>query len=85
MKKQLVSILTAGCLMAAMVPAAFAADTNDLQAQINAAQAGSTITLSENTTITEPLVIDHSAAHVRTSDFKSRMSCCTSVICPSSL
>lgn len=58
MKKQLVSILTAGCLMAAMVPAAFAADTNDLQAQINAAQAGSTITLSENTTITEPLVID---------------------------
>ena len=26
MKKQLVSILTAGCLMAAMVPAAFAAD-----------------------------------------------------------
>lgn len=58
MKKQLVSILTAGCLMAAMVPAAFAADTNDLQAQINAAQAGSTITLSENTTITEPLVIN---------------------------
>lgn len=58
MKKQLVSILTAGCLMAAMVPAAFAADANDLQAQINAAQAGSTITLSENTTITEPLVID---------------------------
>lgn len=58
MKKQLVSILTAGCLIAAMVPAAFAADTNDLQAQINAAQAGSTITLSENTTITEPLVID---------------------------
>lgn len=58
MKKQIVSILTAGCLMAAMVPAAFAADTNDLQAQINAAQAGSTITLSENTTITEPLVID---------------------------
>lgn len=58
MKKRILSILTAGCLMAAMVPAAFAADTNDLQAQINAAQAGSTITLSENTTITEPLVID---------------------------
>lgn len=58
MKKRILSILTAGCLMAAMVPAAFAAYTNDLQAQINAAQAGSTITLSENTTITEPLVID---------------------------
>ncbi len=58
MKKRILSILTAGCLMTAMVPAAFAADTNDLQAQINAAQAGSTITLSENTTITEPLVID---------------------------
>ena len=36
MKKQLLSILTAGCLMAAMVPAAFAADANDLQAQIDA-------------------------------------------------
>ena len=35
MKKQLLSILTAGCLMAAMVPAAFAADANDLQAQID--------------------------------------------------
>lgn len=58
MKKRILSILTAGCLMATMVPAVFAADTNDLQAQINAAQAGSTITLSENTTITEPLVID---------------------------
>lgn len=58
MKKRILSILTAGCLMATMVPAAFAADTNDLQAQINAAQAGSTVTLSENTTITEPLVID---------------------------
>lgn len=43
MKKQLLSILTAGCLMAAMVPAAFAADANDLQAQIDAAEAGSTI------------------------------------------
>ena len=41
MKKQLLSILTAGCLMAAMVPAAFAADANDLQAQIDAAEAGS--------------------------------------------
>ena len=62
MKKRILSILTAGCLMATMVPAVFAADTNDLQAQINAAQAGSTITLSENTTITEPLVIDKAIA-----------------------
>ena len=58
MKKQLVSILTAGCLMAAMVPAAFAADTNDLQEQINNAPAGSTVTLSADTTITDTLVID---------------------------
>lgn len=58
MKKRLLSLLMAMCLMATMVPAAFAADTNDLQERINAAQAGSTITLSENTTITEPLVID---------------------------
>ena len=55
MKKQLLSILTAGCLMAAMVPAAFAADANDLQAQIDAAEAGSTIKLNENTTITSAM------------------------------
>ena len=54
MKKQLLSIFTAGCLMAAMVPAAFAADANDLQAQIDAAEAGSSIKLNENTTITTP-------------------------------
>ena len=60
MKKQLLSILTAGCLMAAMVPAAFAADANDLQAQIDAAEAGSTIKLNENTTITTPLNINKS-------------------------
>ena len=58
MKKQLVSILTAGCLIAAMVPAAFAADANDLQEQINNAPAGSTVTLSADTTITDTLVID---------------------------
>ena len=60
MKKQLLSILTAGCLMAAMVPAAFAADANDLQAQIAAAEAGSTIKLNKNTTITTPLNINKS-------------------------
>lgn len=60
MKKQLLSILTAGCLMAAMVPAAFAADANDLQAQIDAAEAGSTIKLNENATITTPLNINKS-------------------------
>ena len=59
-EKQLLSILTAGCLMAAMVPAAFAADANDLQAQIDAAEAGSTIKLNENTTITTPLNINKS-------------------------
>ncbi len=60
-EKQLLSILTAGCLMAAMVPAAFAADANDLQAQIDAAEAGSTIKLNENTTITTPA--EHQQEH----------------------
>ena len=45
MKKQLVSILTAGCLMAAMVPAAFAADASDLQARIDAAAPGAVVNL----------------------------------------
>lgn len=60
MKKRLLSLLTALCLMATMVPAAFAADTNDLQARINAAAAGTTVVLNENTTITTPLNIDKS-------------------------
>lgn len=60
MKKRLLSMLMAMCLMAAMVPAAFAADTNDLQARINAAAAGTTVVLNENTTITTPLNIDKS-------------------------
>lgn len=58
MKKQVLSLLTAFCLMLSLAPAAFAADTNDLQAQINNAVAGSTVTLTGNVTLDTTLAID---------------------------
>ena len=58
MKKQLVSILTAGCLMAAMVPAAFAADASDLQARIDAAAPGAVVNLEGDETISTPIIIN---------------------------
>ncbi len=58
MKKQLVSILTAGCLMAAMVPAAFAADATMSEAEFRSAVAeGGTVTMTGDVTLTSPLTI----------------------------
>lgn len=58
MKKRLLSMLMAMCLMATMVPAAFATGGSDLQTRINNATAGETITLTGNETISSTLVID---------------------------
>lgn len=58
MKKKFLSLLVAGCLMASMVPAAFATGGSDLQTRINNASAGDTITLTGNETISSTLVID---------------------------
>ena len=59
MKKRILSLLTAACLMLTLAPAAFATDgADDLQAQIIAAEVGSTITLTGNVTLTSPLTID---------------------------
>lgn len=58
MKKKLLSLLTAGCLMATMIPAAFAAGGDDLQTRINNASAGDIITLDGDETISSTLVID---------------------------
>lgn len=58
MKKKFLSLLVAGCLMASMVPAAFATGGSDLQTRINNATVGDTITLTGNETISSTLVID---------------------------
>lgn len=58
MKKKFLSLLVAGCLMASMVPAAFAVGSDDLQTRINNASAGDVITLDGNETISTTLVIN---------------------------
>lgn len=58
MRKKFLSLLTALCLTLALAPAAFAADANDLPAQLEAAEAGETLILREDVTLSEPLVID---------------------------
>ena len=58
MKKQLVSILTAGCLMAAMVPAAFAADATMSEEALKSAVAkGGTVDLTGDVTLNSTLEI----------------------------
>lgn len=57
MKKRLLSLVMAFCLLLSLAPAAFAADTSGLQALIDAATAGQTITLTKNYTLTEPVTI----------------------------
>lgn len=58
MKKQLVSILTAGCLMAAMVPAAFAADTTMSEDAFRSAVAeGGAVTMTGDVTLNSTLEI----------------------------
>ena len=59
MKKQLVSILTAGCLMATMVPAAFAADSSMSEEEFrNAVAEGGTVNLTGDVTLTSTLTIE---------------------------
>lgn len=58
MKRRIISILAVCCLMVAMMPAAFAVGSDDLQARINNATAGDTIALTGNETISSTLVID---------------------------
>lgn len=60
MKKHFLCLLTVLCLTLALVPAVFAeeAENADLQAQITAAAAGGTITLTGDVTLTSPLTID---------------------------
>lgn len=58
MKKRLLSLLTALCLMATMVPAAFAAGTTmDETAFRNAVAQGGTVTMTGDVTLTSPLTI----------------------------
>ena len=58
MKKKLVSILTAGCLMAAMVPAAFAADTTMSEDAFRSAVAeGGAVTMTGDVTLNSTLEI----------------------------
>lgn len=58
MKKQLVSILTAGCLVAAMVPAAFAADATMSEDAFRSAVArGGTVELTGDVTLSSTLKI----------------------------
>lgn len=58
MKKQLVSILTAGCLMAAMVPAAFAADSSMSEEEFRKAVSdGGEVTLTSDVTLSSTLEI----------------------------
>lgn len=59
MKKRILSILTAGCLMAAMVPAAFAADATMSEDAFRSAVAqGGTVDLTGNVTLDSPLYIE---------------------------
>lgn len=58
MKKQLVSILTAGCLIAAMVPAAFAADTSMSEEAFRAAVASGTVNMTGDVTLTSTVRVE---------------------------
>lgn len=58
MKRRIISILAVCCMMVAMMPAAFAVGSDDLQTRINNATVGDTITLTGNETISSTLVID---------------------------
>lgn len=58
MKRRIISILAVCCMMVAMMPAAFAVGSDDLQTRINNATAGDTIALTGNETISSTLVID---------------------------
>ena len=63
MKKRLLSLLMAMCLMATMVPAAFAAESDvttekQLTAAVSSANPGDTITLGANITLSSPLSVD---------------------------
>ena len=58
MKRRIISILAVCCMMVAMMPAAFAVGSDDLQTRINNATAGETITLTGNETISSTLVIN---------------------------
>lgn len=58
MKKKLLSILAAGCLVVAMLPTAFAADTTmDETVFRNAVAQGGTVTMTGDVTLTSPLTI----------------------------
>lgn len=60
MKKRILSILTAGCLMAAMVPAAFAADATMSEDAFRSAVAqGGTVDLTGNVTLSSTLTIEN--------------------------
>lgn len=58
MKKKVLSLLTALCLMLTLAPAALAAGGSDLQTQIDDALSGSTVTLTDNVTLNTALTID---------------------------
>lgn len=58
MKKKFLSLLTALCLMLCMAPAALAADESGLQDLINNAAAGSTIELTSDYNLSEPVIIN---------------------------
>lgn len=57
MKKRVLSLLTAFCLMLSLAPAAFAADTSDLQTLIDNDTTG-TITLTQDYTLTDTVTIN---------------------------
>ena len=58
MKRRIISILAVCCMMVAMMPAAFAVGSDDLQTRINNASAGDIIELNGNETISSTLVIN---------------------------
>lgn len=58
MKRRIISILAVCCMMVAMMPAAFAVGSDDLQTRINNATAGDTIALTGNETISSTLIIN---------------------------
>lgn len=59
MKKRILSLLTAVCLMLSLAPAALAVDAvTDLQTAIDAVEAGGTVTLTGDVTLTGSLTID---------------------------
>lgn len=66
MKKRLLSLLTALCLMLTLAPAAFAADTavtteEQLNAAISSASQNDTITLGADITLSKPVTVDKAA------------------------